>query len=108
MIIVIVNELAPYVLNLIDNKEDRSIVVEIIIIFGLFFMFFMTLVFNEIIELNFFGLEYNTKKNIYIRSKVEEDKNFQNPDESIEVSFGNYTANLEMDEDNISYHENQS
>ena len=43
----------------------------IVVIIGLIIMLFFSLVFNEIIELNFCGLSRNTKKNINYRAKNE-------------------------------------
>ena len=40
-------------------------------------LFFMLLVFNEIIELNFCGLQYDTKKNISKRALNEEMGDFE-------------------------------
>ena len=44
----------------------------IIKIICLLFIFFLSLIFNEIIEINCFGLSKNTKKNIINRAKAEE------------------------------------
>ena len=38
---------------------------------GLVFIIFFTLIFNEIIEINCWGLSYNTKKNIMERANRE-------------------------------------
>ena len=43
----------------------------IIFIIYLLFLLFLSLVFNEIIELNFFGLSNNTKRNIMLRAEKE-------------------------------------
>ena len=40
------------------------------------FILFISLIFNEIIEINFLGLSDNTKKNIIVRSETE-DKNLE-------------------------------
>ena len=47
---------------------------QIAIIIGHIFILFMSLIFNEIIEINFCGLSKNTKKNIMMRAN-DEDKN---------------------------------
>ena len=44
--------------------------IAIIIIFLILILFF-SLVFNEIIELRFFGFAYNTKRNITARGEIE-------------------------------------
>ena len=44
----------------------------ILIILSLLFILILSLIFNEIIELNFCGLSDNTKKNISIRAEIEE------------------------------------
>ena len=43
----------------------------ILIFISLFLILFMSLIFNEIIEINFCGLEKNTKKNIMLRAQLE-------------------------------------
>ena len=57
----------------IDHDEKWRILVDIIIFI---IILFMLLVFNEVIELNFFGLQKDTKKNIRERARSEtfEDK----------------------------------
>ena len=45
----------------------------IAIIFGLLFIIFLSLIFDEIIEINICGLSENTKRNISLRAKIEED-----------------------------------
>ena len=78
-----------------------------IILILYFFVFLMILVFNENIELNFWGLQKNLKKNIVERATLEtsgntnfliDDNNseMQNVDESIEI--GQYKFNLENNE----------
>ena len=52
----------------------------------------MTLIFNEIIELNFCGLKLNTKKNIAKRASLE--NKILNDNDSI-CSEGDYLINLE-------------
>ena len=96
MIIAIVNELAPYVINLIDPDSGTSIMIQIIIIFGLVLMFFITFIFNEFIEINCLGLERNTKKNINERAQSEQ----VNIDENKKYSFNvdDYSVNLELSE----------
>ena len=47
--------------------------VSTLVIICLIFILFLSLIFCEIVELNFLGLSYNTKKNIAIRAKMEED-----------------------------------
>ena len=50
----------------------RPIKIAVIIIFLILILFF-SLVFNEIIELRFLGLAYNTKRNITERGEIEVD-----------------------------------
>ena len=66
----------------------------IIIIIGLFIILIMTLLFNEVIELNCFGLQNNTKKNIQLRAKIEENNLINNKDEEDNVSLENYVFNI--------------
>ena len=46
--------------------------VSIVLIISFIFILFVTLVFNEIIEINFWGLSYNTKRNITKRAEDEQ------------------------------------
>ena len=52
-----------------QNIKDVGKLIGIIIC--LIFMLFFSLVFNEIIELRFLGLDYNTKRNIAERAELE-------------------------------------
>ena len=91
LFITIIGELSLYINNVIVKFDNDSI----IIIIGLIFIFLMTLVFNEIIELNCFGLEKNTKKNINIRVAIEEDKLKDEEKSEDRVSIDNYLVNLD-------------
>ena len=72
LIIVVISELAPYILELFDAIDDNNSKINLIlIIIGLCFIFFMTLIFNEVIEINCLGLSYNTKRNITSRSSYD-------------------------------------
>ena len=57
------------------NYLDFS-TVSIVLIICFVFILFISLIFNEIIEINFLGLSDNTKKNIIARSETE-DKNLE-------------------------------
>ena len=83
LIILILGQLAPY--RKIKNSKNK-IKINIIIIFGLCFILFMTLIFNEIIILNCCGLEKNTRK--YISERAEMEK------------FSKINENENIDEDN--------
>ena len=48
-----------------------------IVIVCLILILFFSLVFNEIIELNFFGLSFNTKRNIVLRADNEMNNNLK-------------------------------
>ena len=71
-------------------------------------LFFAFLIFNEIIELNFWGLSYNTKKNIDLRAKAEssflEDENTDNKsnfsDDQIEIERFRFKINEGNDLEN--------
>ena len=67
-IIFVFGQLAYYFFNL----NEYSVIVIICLILMLFF----TLVFNEIIEVNLWGLSYNTKRNIIERAKSDGDETF--------------------------------
>ena len=45
------------------------------VIICLIFILFLTLIFNEIIEINFWGLSYNTKRNIIARAESKDEFN---------------------------------
>ena len=89
MIILMITQLGLYLCILIIIKANTPCHVFIIFVFGklayyvdfsknsiLFMVFlllilFMSLIFNEIIEINCFGLEKNTKKNIMKRARID-------------------------------------
>ena len=95
MIITIIGELATYFIGIYDKKYESYEI--FIIIFGFLIIIFMTLLFNEIFELNFCGLEKNTKRNIYIRSRKDE-KDKEDDNES-QCSEDNYLFSMELEED---------
>ena len=53
------------------NSSKYYKLVIIVVIIGLLFMLLFSLIFNEIIEINLWGLSYNTRKNIAIRAERE-------------------------------------
>ena len=65
-IIFIFGQLAYYLFNLTENL--------VIVIICLIIILFFSLIFNEIIEINFCGLSHNTKKNIISRAETEVDE----------------------------------
>ena len=69
MIVIIIGELAPYIKKLFTSETSKMI--NIIFIIDLCFIFFITLIFNEIIILNFCGMQKNTKKFISYRAEEE-------------------------------------
>ena len=79
-------------LGIYINFSKNSIIV-IIVIICLIFILFLSLIFNEIIEINVCGLSYNTKRNIILRAEIEDlkiNKKDTNTDSSI------------VDDDNLS------
>ena len=90
LIIIVIGELAHYI-----NLEKLNIYIFTI---GFFIILFMTLLFNEIIELNCFGIQKNTKRNISQRAdldiKMMEEKN------DGRLSEGGYWIDLENKESN--------
>ena len=87
IIILIIGQFAPYVRALtIDTKNS------IILIIGLSILFFLTLIFNEIIEIKCFGLQKNTKKNIALRAEMDR--------LSIDNIYSEIDTNGEDEEDN--------
>ena len=73
MIIIIIGHLAPYFKGLIYANSN---IIDIIIIIGLIIILFMALIFNEIIILNFCGLEQNTRKYICKRANYDIERNY--------------------------------
>ena len=64
------------------------------IIFFIFLIFFI-LVFVEILELNIFGLQNNTKKNITKRSEIEDfEDNQRDSDTNIDIKDESKSDNL--------------
>lgn len=100
LIIIIFGELANYMNDFMEFKKgNKSKIIIIITSLGFCLIFFMTLIFIEIVELNFFGLQLNTKKNIAKRA-VLEDEILDDLNESI-CSEGGYLINMEnIDEEN--------
>ena len=66
LIMIIIGQFAPYFKALTVDVQSA-----IILLVGLLFILFFVLIFNEIIEVNCFGLQKNTKKNIAIRAKID-------------------------------------
>ena len=56
------------------------------------FLFFMTLIFTEIIEINLFGLEKNTKKNI--KARISQNENIEENESGEDIDLGNVSINL--------------
>ena len=77
----------------VDHKEKWRIFVDIIIFI---IILFMLLIFNEVIELNFYGLQKNTKKNIRERANSEILEN--NNDQLDKIPDVNDDFNDEYDE----------
>jgi hypothetical protein len=100
LIIIIFGELANYINDFMEFKKgNKSKIIIIITSLGFCLIFFMTLIFIEIFELNFFGLQLNTKKNIAKRAALE-DEILDDLNESI-CSEGGYLINMEnIDEEN--------
>jgi len=75
--------------------------ISIIVLLCLFFILFMALIFNEIIELNFCGLSDNTKRRISERAEIESDR-----DSIIDkISTINSLDVFDENDDNISSYE---
>ena len=77
-----------YMANYVDFSEKSTIV-----ICGTLIILLLALIFNEIIELNFCGLSYNTKRNIMLRAERDKEENYDlnrndTNDSTIETSHG--------------------
>ena len=108
LIILIFGELEPHIQNLIEGT-DKDIKITITIIIGLFFILFMTLVFNEVFEFNCFGLEKNTKQNIAKRVKIEENKLYNDEDDNESlISLEDFQINMESQQNLNENNENEN
>ena len=80
-IIFIFGQLAYYI-----NLKENLVIVIICFIIILFF----SLIFNEIIEINFCGLSHNTKKNIITRAETEVDESIIIKTDTLDENNENY------------------
>ena len=66
-----------YIIRVIETKDDDFLSTSNVIIFiiGFVINFFFILIFNEVIILNLWGMDFNTKKNIQEREKTDSDIN---------------------------------
>ena len=92
-----ISEYSYYIINAINGKEEFYRTANIIIIsIGYFINFFCCLIFNEVIIINFFGLERNTKKKISQRQNSES-LDISNTKTMIELEEPYLDDNLETD-----------
>lgn len=91
LLILVIGRLFLYLYNIIEKPDDYKGGVIHIIIYIL--IFFDILIYNEIIELNFCGLNYNTKKNIKKRALKDSENN--------EILSQGWTTSLEYEESNL-------
>ena len=91
LIIIIFGELSSYINYFIEKENKRKSTI-IITSIGLIIILFMTLIFIEIFEINYFGLNKITKKNIAIRASLE--SKIENDNDSV-CSEGDYLINME-------------
>ena len=77
------------------NLENYNIYQKIFYILSILFCSFMILIFIEIVELNFCGLSYMTKKNIEFRARLDcimnRNNNDNNDDEDETIDLKDYT-----------------
>ena len=85
---------------LLDIKITGDSVKIIIMIICYIIIFFFSLVFNEIIEINCFGLSYNTRRNIIKREKNEDLAMLREPSADINEENENSNIHLEMNDVN--------
>ena len=64
-----------FVFGQLAYYTDLSKKYSIIVIISLLLMLFLSLIFNELIEINFCGLSYNTRRNIMNRANLENEEN---------------------------------
>ena len=105
-IIFVFGQLAYYV----DSEE--GILIRILVIVCLILILFLSLIFSEIIELNFCKLSYNTKKNISKRAESDVDFYAKNneifDDEVIDTKIEDGEYLITIKEENTSTHSGNS
>jgi hypothetical protein len=96
-----------YLLILCRCKYDKNILIDIIDIFSLILIIFATLIFNELIIINAFGFNQNTKKG-YIKKEMLELQNINSLDnyEDEENSEGNENNEKSIDSKRETLNEN--
>ena len=77
-----------------DVDDPKISILSIIVII---ICFLMILIFVEIIELNFFGLSYMTKKNIKLRASYDSDSVDNEDDNETKIYFGDYSIDLNQE-----------
>ena len=90
--VLIIDEFLAITSNIINNEISPEKIIIMIICYTI--IFFFSLVFNEIIEINCFGLLDNTRRNIMKREKTEDSKMFRGP--SVDNNYNGSMAILEM------------
>ena len=84
-----ISEYVYYMISALESLEGFYSKINIAIFsISYFINFFCCLVFNEVIILNFFGLDFNTKKRI--EQRINEEKNILNKINMIEISEDKY------------------
>ena len=110
IIIIIIGQLGYHIIDFLNNTITLKYE-KIIIIIGHCLILLITLIFNEIIEINCCGLEKNTKRNIILRSKKdiinihdEENESSQDSDENDpnNIEEGRATEISQLNKDNNS------
>ena len=84
-----ISEYVYYMITALESLEDFYSKVNIVVFsISYFINFFCCLVFNEVIILNFFGLDFNTKKRI--EQRINEEQNILKKINMIEISEDKY------------------
>jgi hypothetical protein len=89
----IIGEFMTITANIIYSEDIDNL---IIIIICCAIIFFFSLIFNEIIEINCFGLSDNTRRNIMKREKKDDLIIFREPSADINENDRNSMISLEM------------
>ena len=99
----IIGEFMTITTNIIYSEDITNLII-IIICYAI--IFFFSLVFNEIIEINCFGLSDNTRRNIMKREK-NDDLMLREPSVEINENDRNSMISLEMNaNDSVSFGSN--
>ena len=86
--------LASVIINFINFDKSSNIILSILSLILVIVGFIIILIFVEIIELNFCGLSYMTKKNIKIRARLDSVLVYNEDDNETTIHYEDYSIDL--------------